>query len=114
MIPDSVRRNIIFPIACLLFLLSQFYRASVAVITPDLIRDLSMDTRGLSLISAAFFYAFALMQIPISMYLDGIGPRMSMTVLSLIAVIGAVMFALGHSLVRTGDRQGADRDRNGL
>ena len=54
MIPDSVRRNILFPIACLMFLLSQFYRASVAVITPDLIRDLSMDSRGLSLISAAF------------------------------------------------------------
>jgi sugar phosphate permease len=98
MIPDSVRRNIIFPIACLLFLLSQFYRASVAVITPDLIRDLSMDTRGLSLISAAFYYAFALMQIPISMYLDGIGPRMSMSVLSLIAAVGTVMFSLGDSL----------------
>jgi sugar phosphate permease len=98
MIPDAVRRNIIFPIACLLFLLSQFYRVSVAVITPDLIRDLSMDTRGLSLISAAFYYAFALMQIPISMYLDGIGPRMSMSVLSLIAVIGTVMFGLGDSL----------------
>jgi sugar phosphate permease len=94
----SVRRLIIFVIASLLFLLSQFYRASVAVITPDLIRDLSMDTAGLSLISAAFFYAFALMQIPISMYLDGIGPRVSMTVLSLIAVMGAVMFARGHSL----------------
>ncbi|MFH0997194.1 MAG: MFS transporter [Pseudomonadota bacterium] len=95
---SSVRRLLIFVIACLLFLLSQFYRASVAVITPDLIRDLSMDSAGLSLISAAFFYAFALMQIPISMYLDGIGPRVSMTVLSLIAVMGAVMFALGHSL----------------
>ena len=98
MIPDSVRRNIVFPIACLLFLLSQFYRVSVAVITPDLIRDLSMDSRGLSLISAAFYYAFALMQIPISMYLDGFGPRMSMSVLSLIAAVGAAMFGLGDSL----------------
>jgi sugar phosphate permease len=98
MISGPVRRWLIFLIASLLFLLSQFYRASVAVIAPDLIRDLGMDTRGLSLISAAFFYAFALMQIPIIMYLDGIGPRVSMAVLSLIAVIGAMMFAMGHSL----------------
>ncbi len=98
MISDPVRRWLIFLIASLLFLLSQFYRASVAVIAPDLIRDLGMDTRGLSLISAAFFYAFALMQIPIIMYLDGIGPRLSMAALSLIAVIGAMMFAMGHSL----------------
>ena len=98
MISDPVRRWLIFLIACLLFLLSQFYRASVAVIAPDLIRDLDIDTRGLSLISAAFFYAFAVVQIPIIMYLDGIGPRVSMAMLSLIAVVGAIMFAMGHSL----------------
>jgi sugar phosphate permease len=96
--PDAVKRWVIFLIACLLFVLSQFYRASVAVISPDLIRDLAVDTRGLSLISASFFYAFALMQIPISMYLDGIGPRISMTLLSLVAVAGAVIFAGGHSV----------------
>lgn len=98
MIPDRHRRWAILLMACLLFVLSMFYRASVAVITPDLIRDLGLDARGLSLISAAFFYAFALMQIPISMYLDGIGPRLSMTALSLVAVAGALIFAWGDSL----------------
>jgi len=78
--------------------LSQFYRASVTVISPDLIQALAIDTRQLSLISAAFFYAFAMTQIPITMYLDGIGPRISMSVLSLIAVIGAIVFATGHSV----------------
>lgn len=96
---DSIRYWLIFPLASLLFLLSQFYRVSVAVISLDLIQDLAIDTSGLSLVSAAFFYAFALMQIPISLVLDGIGARKSMTVLSMIAVIGAVMFALGNSLV---------------
>jgi len=98
MIPDRHRRWLILPMASLLFLMSMFYRASVAVITPDLIRDIGLDARGLSLISAAFFYAFAFMQIPISMYLDGIGPRLSMTVLSLLAVAGALIFAWGNSL----------------
>ena len=97
-LPDRVRRWLIFILACLLFVLSQFYRASVAVISPDLIQELALDTRQLSLISAAFFYAFAIMQIPITMYLDGIGPRVSMTVLSLISVIGAIVFAVGHSV----------------
>lgn len=84
--------------ACLLFILSQFYRASIAVITPDLILDLGLDTRGLSLISASFFYTFAIMQIPISMYLDAIGPRMAMTMLSLLGVAGALVFACGESI----------------
>jgi sugar phosphate permease len=82
----------------LLFVLSQFYRASIAVITPDLIADLGLDTRGLSIISASFFYAFAIMQIPISMYLDAIGPRIAMTVLSLLGVAGALVFASGDSI----------------
>ncbi|MFH2131263.1 MAG: MFS transporter [bacterium] len=92
------RRWVIFIIACSSFLLSQFYRASVAVITPNLVNDLGFDTSSLSLISAAFFYAFALMQIPVALYLDSIGPRISMTVLTLVAVAGSLIFALGDSL----------------
>jgi MFS family permease len=88
----------IFFTACLLFVLSQFYRASIAVIAPDLISDLGLDTRGLSLISASFFYTFAIMQIPISMYLDAIGPRIAMTALSLLGVAGALVFACGESI----------------
>ncbi|MCF8052922.1 MAG: MFS transporter, partial [Desulfobacterales bacterium] len=63
-----------------------------------LIRELGLDTRGLSLVSAAFFYAFAVMQIPIAIYLDRIGPRITMSVLTLVAVAGALLFAMGESL----------------
>jgi sugar phosphate permease len=96
--PALSKRWIIFSIACTSFLLSQFYRASVAVITPNLVADLGLDTSDLSLISAAFFYAFAFMQIPVALYLDSIGPRISMTVLTLLAVAGSLIFALGDSL----------------
>jgi len=92
------RRWAIFIITSLLFVLSQFYRSSIAVITPQLMSDVSIDTKGLSLMSAAFFYAFALTQIPIGIYLDRIGPRKTMTVLSLVAVIGALIFAWANSL----------------
>ena len=92
------RRWAIFFMACLLFVLSQFYRASIAVITPDLIADLGLDVNGLSLISASFFYAFAVMQIPLSMYLDAIGPRIAMTALSLLGVAGSLVFAWGDTV----------------
>jgi sugar phosphate permease len=92
------RRWIIFFLSCFLFVLSQFYRASVAVISPNLIEDLALDARGLSLVSAAFFYGFAFMQIPIGIYLDSIGPRVTMTVLTLVAVAGAMIFAFSESM----------------
>ena len=78
--------------------MSQFFRSSVAVIAPDLIEELALSPNRLSLISASFFYAFALMQIPLALYLDRVGARISMTVLTLIASIGAVIFAVGESM----------------
>jgi len=91
------RRWLIFLITSANFFLSQFYRATNAVIAEDLLIDLSLDTQGLGTISAAFFYAFALTQIPISILLDRIGPRRMMTGLSLVGIVGALVFATAHS-----------------
>jgi len=44
-------------------------------------------------ISASFFYAFAVAQIPISLLLDKIGARSIMTTLSVIGVLGAIIFS---------------------
>ena len=91
------RRWVVFFLAALLFLLSQFYRASMAVIFPDLTAEMRLDARSLGLVSAAFFYAFALMQLPIGIYLDRLGARLTMTALTLTAVAGALLFAQGRS-----------------
>ena len=69
LLTDSNRRWVLFVLSTLLFILSQFYRATIAVITPQLMADVSLDTRGLGQISAAFFYAFALTQIPLAIRL---------------------------------------------
>jgi sugar phosphate permease len=92
------RRWIIFILATSLFFLSQFYRTSNAVIASELIRDLSLETEGLGLMSASFFYAFAITQIPISLLLDKVGPRRLMTFLTLLGILGAVIFSLADSL----------------
>jgi len=91
-------RWLIFTISSSLFFLSQFYRVSNDDIAPPLLSDLSVDTRGLGLISASFFYAFALTQIPISLLLDKVGPRKMMTALSAIGIFGAVIFSRADSM----------------
>jgi len=63
-----------------------------------LVRDLSLDTEGLGLISASFFYAFAFTQIPISLFLDKLGPKILMTALSVIGLMGALVFSWADSL----------------
>jgi sugar phosphate permease len=91
MTATPVRPWLIFFSSASLFVLSQFYRAAVAVITPQLIADVGLDAKGLSLLSAAFFYGFAFTQIPLVIYLDRIGSRKFMTVLNLVAVAGAAL-----------------------
>lgn len=92
------RRWSIFAITSAHFFLSQFYRTSNAVIAPQLVQDLSLNTEALGLMSASFFYAFALTQIPLSLFLDKIGARRMMTILSLVGIIGAFVFSVADSL----------------
>jgi predicted MFS family arabinose efflux permease len=92
------RRWIIFALATAQFFLSQFYRTSNAVIATELIRDLALDTQELGLMSAFFFYGFAITQIPISLLLDKVGARWIMTTLSVLGIAGAVVFSLADSL----------------
>jgi sugar phosphate permease len=97
MMPLLSRRWMVFFLAGLLFVLSQFYRGSMAVMFPDLSAGLNLDAAQLGRISAAFFYAFALMQVPLLLYLDRFGARVAMTLLTMVAAAGALVFGLARS-----------------
>lgn len=75
-----------------------FYRVSNAVIAPSLIQELSLHPETLGILGGAYFYSFALLQIPMGPMLDRIGPRMVVTFFPLIGALGAFLFASGQSL----------------
>ncbi len=95
---SSFHRTVVFFLCASVFFLSQFFRASNAVIAPELQRDLSLNSEGLGLLSAIFFYSFAFMQIPLALFLDRLGARMIITVLTLICSLGSFSFALSSGL----------------
>jgi sugar phosphate permease len=88
----------VFVLSSLTFFLSQFYRATNAVISPQLLKDLNLDTEGLGLLSASFFYSFALAQIPITVFLDRIGPKRLMVALSILGIMGILVFSVSQNL----------------
>ncbi len=94
---DSPKHLSIFCILSSLFVLSQFYRVSSAVIAPNLIQDLGLNAEMLGLLGGAFFYAFTLLQIPMGPMLDRIGPRKIMSASCLIGALGAFLFAFGNT-----------------
>jgi nitrate/nitrite transporter NarK len=96
--PQTPRAWAVFILASFAFFLSQFYRAANAVISPELLVDLALDTKGLGLLSAWFFYAFAVTQIPITLFLDRVGPRRMMSGLMLVGIAGALVFSMAEDL----------------
>jgi predicted MFS family arabinose efflux permease len=76
------------------YMLSQFYRAFLAVLTPVLKTDLGATPEDFSTASGLWFLAFTLMQIPGGWALDRIGPRWTASTLLLFgAAGGAMLFA---------------------
>ncbi len=89
-------------IACLVgaYVLSQFYRAFLAVLTPDLKADLDATAGDLAFASGLWFMTFAAMQIPVGAWLDRIGPRRTAAaLLALGGGGGALLFALAQTPV---------------
>ena len=79
----------------LAYVLSQFYRAFLAVLAPMLTADLGITNADLSRASGIWFLVFAAMQIPVGWALDRVGPRRTAAVLlGLAGGGGAALFAV--------------------
>ncbi len=80
---------------CLAYVLSQFFRAFLAVLSGPLERDLGTTPDDLAFASGLWFLVFAAMQIPVGWALDRIGPRRTAAGLLLVGGGGgATLFAL--------------------
>jgi len=79
----------------LAYVLSQFYRAFLAVMTPVLATDIGATAEDLSRASGLWFLVFAAMQVPVGWALDTIGPRrLSAVLLALGGGGGVAVFAM--------------------
>ncbi|MEZ5851286.1 MAG: MFS transporter [Hyphomicrobiaceae bacterium] len=77
------------------YFLSYLYRATNAVVAPDLVRDVGLSAGELGLLTAAYLLTFALFQIPLGILLDRYGPRRVQAVLVALGGLGALLFAVG-------------------
>ncbi|MCQ0093903.1 MFS transporter [Roseovarius sp. M141] len=87
---------------CLAYVLSQFYRAFLAVLGGVLARDIGTGPEDLAFASGLWFLAFAGAQLPVGWALDHIGPRRTASSLLLIGGAGGALvfaFAQGPALV---------------
>ena len=82
------------------YYLSYLLRTVNAVISPDLTRELGLSAADLGLLTGAYFFSFAVAQIPVGVALDRYGPRRVEASLLVLAAIGALLFAFGQTLLQ--------------
>lgn len=80
--------------------LSSLLRNVNAVLASNLVGALALTPGQLGLLTSAFFFAFALVQLPVGIALDRYGPRKVQLVLMLLAALGALLFARGDSFAQ--------------
>jgi sugar phosphate permease len=93
----SYKLFLTFAILSALYVLSQFFRTSNAIIAPKLVQDLKLNAETLGFLGGAFFYSFALFQIPMGPMLDRIGPRIIVSYSVLLSALGSFLFGMGGS-----------------
>ncbi|NOE26756.1 MULTISPECIES: MFS transporter [unclassified Ruegeria] len=85
-------------VLCLGYVLSQFFRAFLAVLSLDLERDIGATPEDLAFASGLWFLVFAAMQIPVGWALDKVGPRLTAAALLLVGGAGgSAIFAVATS-----------------
>lgn len=79
------------------YFLSYSMRSVNAVIAPELVGDFELGNAQLGSLSAAYFFGFAALQLPLGIWLDRFGARRTNACLLVIAAAGCATFALAQN-----------------
>jgi len=86
--------RVIFALALASFVLSFVHRTAPAAIAGELTQAFSISSAVLGTLAATYFYVYTLLQIPVGVLADTLGPRRILTAGSAIAAAGSLLFAL--------------------
>lgn len=77
-----------------LYLAGFFQRVAPAVMTQELMADFGIAAAGLGQLSAFYFYSYVAIQVPTGLAVDRYGPRRVLAGGALVAMLGALAFAM--------------------
>lgn len=93
-----IYRWIVFGILIFAYMIVFFHRLAVGVVREDLAREFGMSAITFANLSSTYFYAYMIMQIPSGIFADTLGARKTVTVGTLAAGAGSIIFGFANSL----------------
>jgi sugar phosphate permease len=92
-------RHVIFGVLGLGYIVVFFHRLCPAVLAVDMMENLHAGGTLIGILGSAYFYPYALMQLPAGLLSDSWGARKSVAVFLSIAFIGSVLLGLAPSVI---------------
>ncbi len=90
-------RWLIFWIIAFGYVLVYFHRLCPAIVAVDMMRDLKAGGALIGFLAAAYFYPYAVMQLPAGLLSDSWGPRKTITVFFIVAFFGSILLGVAPS-----------------
>ncbi len=91
-------RYVIFSILGFGYIVVFFHRLCPAILAVDMMEDLQAGGTLIGILGSAYFYPYALMQLPAGLLSDSWGARKSVTIFLLIAFIGSILLGMAPSV----------------
>jgi predicted MFS family arabinose efflux permease len=84
---------------CFAFAVSMLFRAANGLMAPELMAELTIAPARMGFIGGVYFLAFGLAMIPAGLALDRFGPRLTISIMSLVGIAGCAIFALSYGWI---------------
>lgn len=97
---ESNRKSwIVWGLACVFYFYEFLLQVSPSVMSTELMRDFSVTSHTLGILSGIYFYSYAFMQLPGGVMMDYFGPRRLLTIATAICAISTVAFGMTDSFL---------------
>ncbi|MEW6698683.1 MAG: MFS transporter [Bacillota bacterium] len=94
-----LQRWLVWLALAIAYFMGQFHRVSLNVMVDHIVRDFNLwDATAIGGLAAAYFYAYAAMQIPVGLLLDYWGARRTLLLGIIVACGGTMVFGLAGSV----------------
>ncbi len=94
---DAIRPWMVWGLGCLFYFYECLLQVSPSVMSSELMRDFSVTSQTLGILSGIYFYSYAAMQLPGGVLMDYFGPRRLLTIATGICAISTVAFGMTDS-----------------
>lgn len=88
---------IVWGLGCLFYFYENLIQVSPSVMSNELMRDFSVTSHTLGIVSGVLFYSYAGMQLPSGVMIDYFGPKRLLTIGTTVCAIGTIAFGMTDS-----------------